>query len=274
VLRHERFEDRRHRVTLEPGTTRSIETVIVARDPEDPETLRILGEELQVALRDYEPERLRGGTRGAPELDGVRTAKTWDRPPVRVLFPRDTVRLEDLGMARVELADVMYEPAGTIRILRGEEILHEAPYDPEDVVTELRIPAAVREAVRPGEELIWGYFPRVGQPVTATFRLLGREEHDEICQRLEAIEERLEGQPEALVGHLRTQFLLNEGLDSAALLEARRLCERSADSIRGWAALNEAVRRLDLGGTRLGREVRGHLRRLRAEAPEGAAEVR
>ena len=70
------FGERLHRIELSAGENRSIETALIASDAEDPEALRRIGEELGVALREFEEsERTRGAKGGPPVTDRVESAE-------------------------------------------------------------------------------------------------------------------------------------------------------------------------------------------------------
>ena len=237
ILRQEGFGERTRLVELSAGENRSLETALIASNPDDPETLRRIASELDVVLRDFETaERSRGGSGG---------------PPVVVLYPRGDVRLADLKMWRIDAPDAEVEIDGEIRFRRGEEILARIPFTADLTWTIEDLPASLKQRLAAGDEVAWGYYPAEGDPITATFRVVA----DPLAEELARLVDRLKDQPPAVLGHLWTQLCLDKGLFMAAFDEARRMAGKNPKSDRAWAAMFEALKGMGLTETPLASEV-------------------
>lgn len=247
VLRQQGFGERKHRIDLASGETRTLETALIASDADDPEALRRIAQELDVALKKFEDsDRMRGGK---------------SKEPVQVLYPRGLVRLTDLGNFRVDVPDSGFEIDGEIRFVRKGEVLANVPFFADLTWTIEALPAALTEALAIGDEVEWGYFPTEGDPVTETFKVVG----DAVADRLAGLEKRLKDQPPAVLGHLRTQIYLDAGFYAAAFEEARRMASEKKDSDRTWRAMLAAVQGMDLADTQLSTEVAGRFDRRGVE---------
>jgi tRNA A-37 threonylcarbamoyl transferase component Bud32 len=249
ALRQEGFGEQKQEIRLSAGEKRMLQTALVASDPEDAEALQRLGQELEVAMRKL-GETPRGSvTRGADH-------------GVQAQYPRGDLRIADLDHFRIDVVDdpmgrEFVEVDGTIEFRRGEEVLWSTEFEAESTWTLEEIPEAVRSALREGDTVTWGYFPRDGDPVTADFRVVA----DPLAERLAEIERRLAEQHWVTRSHLRIQLLLDRGLCMGALAEAARIVAENVESEAGWAAVREAVNRMGLAKSLLGQEVRGKLLR-------------
>ncbi len=251
TLRLEGFGERRHTIVLEAGEKRSFETALIASDPDDPEALARLGLALDRALDGF-----RNGA--VPVVRSVRLTG-----PVEVLFPRGDVRLEDLTTYRIDVTDDLFEPNGTLEFRRGDEVLYRAPFDPERTVTEAVVPGEVMRALKPGDEVAWGYFPKEGPaPVVGSFAVVVGQELDHVMAKLEG---RLQEQPERVKSWFKLQLYLEEGLDLAAFQEARRILRDRPRDVRAWKAVNVALTRMKLVNTNVWTEVQQQLHLLEAD---------
>jgi hypothetical protein len=246
LFTQEGFGEVRRTLRLGAGESRTIETVLIASKGEDDAALRTLGAELGVALQTFEKaERTRGAV---------------DGEPLQVLYPRGDVRIADLVRWRVDVPDERMEIDGTIDFRRGDEVLATLPFDAEYTWTIADVPAAVRDAVRAGDTVTWGYYPAAGAPVTAEFHVVA----DPLADRLKEIDERLAEQPAVTRAHLRTQLFLDRGLHQAAWNEAAAILKEAPESERGRGALLEAVKGMGLAGTLLyGDALNGRVREPR-----------
>jgi len=243
VFRQEGFGPRSVALRLVAGETRTMETALIAADPEDPEALRRIAKELGIALEMFEAAaRIRGGPDGAP---------------LQVLYPRGDVRLADLGTWRIDVPDDRFEVDGHVEFRRDGEMLARVPFAADYTWTIGEVPAALTRELREGDTVEWGYFPKRGRSVTAGFRVV----RDPLSERMRALEESTEGQPEILRSHLRVQLYLEQGLYVAALIEADRVVVLRGDSDRGWGAMLRALDGMGLEKTLMGSEARDHLRR-------------
>jgi hypothetical protein len=97
-----------------------------------------------------EDHRGGGGTRGTTEA-------------ALALLPRGKVRPEDLASARVEVGmDWPTEAAVEIRFRRegsDEDLIPPIPFKPTMLESEVPLPAALGEALKPGDRVTWGLFP-------------------------------------------------------------------------------------------------------------------
>jgi hypothetical protein len=221
------FGRRTRRVDLPAGGSLTVETVLIARDAEDPAALAALGERLEIAMATFdEPSRHRGG----------------GYPAVRPLFPRGAVRATDLSRFRIDFADTMIDFEGTVRFQRGDERLAEVGIDVLEMSHTAPIPGAVRDAVAAGDVVTWGFYPKRGEPFVATFRVVA----DPAADRLAAIEEQLDAQPGLLKRHFRAQLLFEAGLVFAAYTEAESILAERPESPRGLAIAMAALSAMGL----------------------------
>ena len=74
---------------------------------------------------------------------------------VTLYFPSGNVRRKGLGTYRIEV-DGSYDYDGFIEFRKGTKVLHREKFEPQTVITEKALPAAVLEAARNGAKLSWG----------------------------------------------------------------------------------------------------------------------
>jgi hypothetical protein len=246
-LTRDGFSERRFIVALSAGDDKTLERVIVASDPDRPETHGVIARAMGMDFPVFESRpRLRGAA---------------DRPALELLWPRGDVRASDLLSWRIDLVDAEASIAGTLEFRRGDEVLGRLAFDPDNLRTEEVFPADVLAKLSPGDVLEWGCWPREGEPMTARCRLVP----DTVAARLSALERRLEGQPDRLRDHFRAQVLLDEGLFLAAYRQALRTLEDAPGSPRATVMAVEALARMGLEDTIVWGEARDRLDRLPPE---------
>jgi hypothetical protein len=241
VISQAGFEDQSFPVVLKAGETRLIQRALIADGSDNPEARKRIAEAMGIALTKFaEAERHRGAA---------------DGDPLQVLYPRGKVRIADLVFWRVDVPDYEMEVDGTIRFRRGEEVLATILFPAERTWNIEAIPAEVTKALRQGDVVTWGYYPKEGQPVTAQFEVVAE------ADRIAEVDRKLAGQPEVLQGCFRTQLFLDEGLWVAALVEAGRLAKLDPKNRYAWGALRKAITEMGLKHTLFFSEVRDGLNR-------------
>ena len=204
IVRQTGFGERRHAVSLRPGEDRVLETVLIAAGSDDPATLALLAEAMDIRLSKFE------------EGPRFRASEASD---VEVLWPRGDVRAADLYAYRIDIPNEAFEFDGNLEFRRGGEVLCRAPFTPDNGTAEEALPDGLLGKLSPGDVVEWGYYPRTGEPFTARFRFVG----DAGALALATVEAKLKDQPELVRAHFRAQVLLDAGLDLAAYREAGRV---------------------------------------------------
>ncbi len=157
---------------------------------------------------------------------------------VPVLLPAGEVRVSDVAAWRIELP-AQQTTDGTLFFARGDDVLHESPLRIVDGAARGSVPPEVMSALRPGDDVAWGFRPRSGAGAAATsFQVTTFD----VEREMRRIEGRLEGQPPSVVRHLKAEILLGRGLYLGAFAEAGRIngtgaCEERAQDIRRIALL-------------------------------------
>ncbi len=239
TLRRDGFEDRVVDVDLVAGEERRLDEKLRAKDAVDPAVVATLAKELEIELTGPTPkEQYRG-----------RKQKV-----VVALYPRQDVRRYDLDQYRIDVTSD-FEPGGTVQFRLGKKVLHEAPFEPEEFETVQPIPAAVVSAAKAGKTITWGYYPKKGRAVTATFAVV--KEDPTLIRRLQQVEEKLAGQSPLLVGQMQAQLLLNKRLYYAAFRKARWVAQHAERAPQAYSIMQAALRQMKLHKTRLWMEAEG-----------------
>jgi serine/threonine protein kinase len=211
---------------LDPGADKELQLVLIAQAGDDPVALARLGKELEVAMASLEPvASLRGG----------------DDVPVRLLWPRGEVRMEDLSAWRIDVSED-FEGGGRIEWRRGKEVVAQQPFDPAKLSTEGAVPAEALAGLKAGDRVTFAFVPDKGTPVTADAVISGKD----LRPRFAKIAERTKEQPVAVGGHLRAQVLLDAGLPLAAYRQAKTLADAHPADVRAWVVMQHALDRLQL----------------------------
>lgn len=241
TLRRDGFEDLVLDVDLAEGEERRLDEKLKAKDAADPAIVAVLAKELGIELTEPAPkEQYRGGSK---------------QKAVIALYPRRDVRRYDLDQYRIDVTSD-FKPGGTVQFRLGKKVLHEAPFEPEEFETVQPMPAAVVSAVKEGKTVTWGYYPKKGRPVTATFAVV--KEDPRLVRRLQQVEEKLEGQDPLLLGQMQAQMLLNKRLYYAAFRKARWVAERAEwPPPHAYSIMQAALRQMKLHKTRLWMEADG-----------------
>ena len=240
-------------VEVSPGS----HSVRIQGEGYDPEETRVHLSAGQT-LRFWPPRRLAA----LPYPDG-RTRGTDDAPVMTLLYPREDVRLEDLGSCLVELT-VEFDPSprgGNVVFRKGKRTLAEVPL----VVPLLPggagratvpIPAAVRDSVKAGDEVTWGYVPTLeaGQKesarhatLLASFSVVDKD----LSKPLKRIEQMAlrDSLSAAERAHHRLQLLLDRRLYTAALAEALKIAQADPNDARARAVALIAMERMKIRDT-------------------------
>ncbi len=244
VLRTGGFRPQNREIELDPGQRRTLDLVLIAENPSDPEALAKLAKGFELAMANLdEIERHRGA---------------GDEQGVLPLFPRGDVRLEDLHSFRIDVGPA-FEGEGTLEWEVGGKVVHTAPFDPESLETVAEIPADVKAALRRGSKASWGFVPAgKGGKVTAEFEVVDPD----LGRRMQSIEKRLRGQPPIVMQHLRAQLYLDKGLHCAAMHEAREILSKVEQSEKACAILQAALRAMKLTESQLWADLLGHTAKL------------
>jgi len=251
VVRSKAFLDRKAAVRVDAGQTTKLDYVLEASDPTDPLALVKLARAFEVGA---------WSEIGAPQAEhrGGR-----DEGFVTPIYPRGSVRLEDLRQYRIDVG-VDFDHPGKLRFKHGSKVLFEKPFDPEELSTEAPFPAEVLKQLKPGERLTWGFYPSKGKATTTRFKVVKMDAH--LAKRVARMEARLDGQPELTLCQMRAQLYLNKKLYLAAYFEGRRALEL-AEATRpppphALAVMQDAARRMHLEKTPLWDEIQGDLGRI------------
>jgi len=105
TVRRKGFTDWTGKVTAEPGKTETIAATLVAIDPTDPETIKVMESELDIEPVDVEPD------------ETFRSSST--PPPVTVTYPRGDVIATDLDEFRIDVTEA-FEHDGVIDFRIGD----------------------------------------------------------------------------------------------------------------------------------------------------------
>ena len=179
-------------------------------------------------------------------------------PSVEAFLPRGDVRVEDLDVVELWVPRA-FDGDGKLVVFFARDgvdlapplpFLSEAELDERDRAlpraadgarVAFPVPAAVRQALKPGDELAWGLRPARGRgPALASGRV--RVVGEEVSAPLAALEKQLVGQPWQFGAVFRARVLREQGLHTAAarvLLASVPAAERGAYA---WLALHDALR--------------------------------
>ena len=215
------FAPRTESFDVGPGERHALRQVLVAQSGDDPAALERIGRELDVAMASIQP--LTSG-RGAGE------------DALRLLWPRGDVRLEDLGVWRIDVTEA-FEGGGRVVFVRNGDVLAEQPFEPAAFVTERPLPDAVLRAVVPGDRVTWKFVPDHGASVSAEFAVSSAR----LDEKLARIDRLTADQPHGLARHLRARALLDAGLYCAAYREAQAITDESAHDARAWIVTQHAL---------------------------------
>jgi hypothetical protein len=208
-------------------------------DPTDAEAMASIASEFDLVFPDMEkPETLRGTRKGAK---------------IQVLYPRKDVRRDDLDQFRIDVIDT-FEKKGAIEFRKGKEVLYTKPFEPERFETIEDIPAAVANAVEPGDKVTWGFYPEEGRPVTAVFKVV--KESKKVTKRVGELEQRLAKNHPMVFASLKAQVFLDNRLHYAAYRESVEVL-RYLDSPEVCAIAQASLRGMGLKKTSLWDDVQG-----------------
>jgi len=232
-LRRDGWETRRLPLRLKEGENRSIDMLLAPSDPTDPAAIDELAAAFELKMERWEAlERHRGG---------------WDEAAVLIGFPRGNVRMEDLANFSFRLGED-FEDEGAIVFRKGSKELYRKTLDddwPENLNTSAAIPKEVLDALKKGTKITWGFYPKKGKPVTASFRVV----NPKIDKRIAGIEKRLEGKDPLLARQLKAQLYLSKGLACAAYEEASAIVEAEPNAVKAYAVMRGALQKMDLKGS-------------------------
>ena len=242
LLRRPGFKDWSRVIDLDPGEKASFSLQLVVADPRDADAVNLIASSLGVALQHYRlPEAMREFPQGEP---------------LELIVPRGAVRPCDVTTLVMDADPERVDPSGVVALRRGETTLWDTPFDPETAHYEVSVPQAVGESVRPGETLVWGWWPETGPPVTTELHVVG----DDMVPLFAEIDRRLEGQPAGIREHLRAQALLDHRFLTGAFLEARFLKQADPADLRAGALMEQALTTAGGGDLRFVARLRNALR--------------
>lgn len=225
LVRHPLTPNRKHTIVLRSKTegflewAEGIETspdqvikfdiMLEPKDPSDPKLIAQLARRSQIDFpsEGMEAPEFQRGSGGGADLS--------------VLFPRGKVRLEDVKQWRVDITDSFNGEGKLIFLRKGESLGEMAFPEPQTFQTSGEIPAAVLDALRPGDKVTWGYQSADGKRIQqTTFEVVAPD----IAGRLAAIEQGVDHYDSAktraiVAATLRSRLLLNHGLALAAWRE-------------------------------------------------------
>jgi len=217
---------------LAPGDRSFQVPALMPVDARDPATLERLGEAMQLHPK------------GATLPPGVRSAP-GEPPPVDLIFPRGDVRRQDLSFLSILVEEA---PEGaTLEFRRGTEVLSRSPFASEVRWVYRAIPPEVVSAVRTGDRIVWGVYPKAGDripPAVAELRIVEVDTSAEL-QKIDQILD----DPRAtnLKRVFRAEALHAHGLETAAFLEAYAATKADPGDENAWGSI---VRALDDWGRR------------------------
>jgi serine/threonine protein kinase len=235
ILRRAGWKERRLPLKLSEGAQWRKEFLLQPEDPGDPAALEILAQEFELQMEKWEEaERQRGAI---------------DDRAIQILYPRGSVRLEDLDSYRFDVG-AAFDQEGAIVFKVGEKTLYERALTdewPEMLRSVQKLPELALEA---GATITWGFFPKEGRPVTATFTVVERD----LAGKVAALHDRFKELDHLIRMQLEAQILLDAGLDWAAYTKARAVTDKLQKAPKPHAIMKTALERLDLRDTALWNE--------------------
>ncbi len=204
----------------------------------------------------------------AAEYPDGRTRGEGD--PMTLLYPREDVRVQDLESCVFEVDITQFDPenkGGNVVFRKGKRTLAEVPFVVPNLpggigrVT-VPIPAAVRDSVKAGDDVTWGYAPLGEGPkepkghetLLAKFSVVGKD----LSKQLRKIDQMpLKGSDvPAAKAHHRAQLFLNYRLYAAALAEALKVAEADPSDARSRAFALVALERMKIHDSRMASDLR------------------
>jgi hypothetical protein len=226
-LERPRFATTTLRLELRRGQSVASLLCLVPARPDDPEALRELADALGTRMR-LPPD-------AAPR-------STQQGIVAQAVYPAGRVRVADLRRLRFELlVPEAFATGGALEFVKNGRLLHSEPLAIEHVATELPVPRPVREAVAPGDHVVWGYRASGGDAFTAEFEVVADDP-----SLTEALA-RADGLLAAHAGGTRTYLdgllLLDRGLATAAIEQAT--AEAEGGSLPANVLVYEALRSIE-----------------------------
>ncbi len=232
------FEVHESTAHVSSGKPTKLDVKLILVDPEEREGLQLvadvaLPEEESMWVQTFEaPRPHRGG--GPPQA-------------VRVVFPRGPVRARDLRRFQVEFASDTPRK-GAVEFRRGAQLLDRfVVEDGQSEELAESIPQRVRDAVKPGDTVTWGFYPTNGAPTTASFKVVDKN----LKAAIGTISKSFKGQPGVAIAHMRAQLYLNHGLYYAAHEEAQAILQADGNSARAWAVVLESLNKMGVAKSTL-----------------------
>ena len=235
ILRREGWKTRDLPLQLKEGETRTIDLLLAPIDPTDPAAIEELAAAFELRMEQWSKlEAQRGG---------------WDEGSIAILFPRGIVRIADVANYRFQLGSEFDQQGAIVFRKDGNEIYRKQVNDdwPENRKTNEELPKEVEAALKKGTEITWGFYPKKGKPVTASFRVV----EPRLDERIADIEKRLEGENPLLARQLKAQLYLSEGMAMAAYAEASAVVDAAPKAIKAYAVMRSALQKMELKGTPL-----------------------
>ena len=226
------FEESVQTVNVASGGRTAVEARLVASDLEDRQVLQMLAQGATLAKGAkvwVEPYEAPPTLRGDPSPTGT-----------AAVYPRGPVRIQDLKEFRVDFGTA---PAagGVVDFRLGDDVLSSVPVDATVAGAWIRpVPGDIALQLLAGHHVTWGYHPKAGPAVEATFTVVEQDLSDSIA----AVDQAVKGQPKAAAGYLHIQVLSDAGLAYAAHQEARKLVQEGLGTVRAWAAVLDTLAKM------------------------------
>ncbi len=255
VFKRELFRSQTHEVELAPGELELLQVTLEPVDPDDRTAhgimLADLGIETDLDLTKAQTHRGRGGA------DGV------------AVLPSGRIRPDDLDTYYLLLDDDAPEEGFLAfwRVQEGErELLYREPLAAEEYLIVGRIPPTVRETLRPGDVVEWGFVDARDEGFTGTFQVEPLTEAQ--ASVMARVREETAGFDPATRALIEARVLLAEERPMSAYLTLRRVAipsDREGAKLLPWALMLESLRILDQEKSPWGAEAAGETQRFPAE---------
>ena len=182
----------------------------VAKDTDNPQVMDRVGQINGLAHPSpVDPTKQHKSSRASDNFDAV------------LLYPRGPIRVADLTTFRLEISGRFLDPAHVV-FRKGEEVLHVG-----EAIERMNwiapMPAAVREALSPGDVLTWGVYDDRDRPVATISCPIVADVANDLDRVTEALRD--PPQPPEVEAYFRAQVLAGAGQWSGAALALGRLRE-------------------------------------------------
>jgi hypothetical protein len=201
------------------------------------------------------------------ELETGDRQRAADDAGVAAVFPRGPVRRkQDLATYRIDVGPEFATP-GTVWFRVGKLMFSAGEFVPEKLTTVAALPAEVRDALRFGDVVTWGFYPADRAAPAATAQFVIAPDDGPAAADLARMAPVLEKQDARLAAALRGSLFLKHGLFYAAYREASAAEEPGPAAL---AVMQAALRGMELdSGTRVWTALTRRIDRLPERARRG-----